>query len=96
MRADVLSSAPDAHRPPGAHARAIAPARPLRVVVIGAGMAGFAAADALVRQGHEVTVLEATMRPGGRVRTLREPFSDALFAEAGAGRIPTTHALTRH
>ncbi len=65
------------------------------VVVVGAGMAGLAAADALVREGHEVTVLEATMRPGGRVRTLREPFSDGLFAEAGAGRIPVTHALTR-
>lgn len=68
--------------------------RRLRVVVVGAGMAGLAAADALLREGHEVTVLEATMRPGGRVRTLREPFSDGLFAEAGAGRIPLTHALT--
>jgi monoamine oxidase len=58
-------------------------------------MAGLAAADALLQQGHDVTVLEATMRPGGRVRTLREPFSDGLFAEAGAGRIPVTHALTR-
>jgi monoamine oxidase len=72
-----------------------APARRLRVVVVGAGMAGLAAADTLVKQGHDVTVLEATIRPGGRVRTLREPFSDGLFAEAGAGRIPTTHALTR-
>jgi len=33
-------------------------------------------------------VLEATLRPGGRVRTLRQPFSDGLYAEAGAGRIP--------
>ena len=72
-----------------------APARRLRVVIVGAGMAGLAAADALLKQGHEVTVLEATMRAGGRVRTLREPFSDGLFAEAGAGRIPTTHTLTR-
>ncbi len=72
-----------------------APTRRLRIVVIGAGMAGLTAADALVRQEHDVTVLEATMHAGGRVRTLREPFSDGLFAEAGAGRIPTTHALTR-
>ncbi|HZJ56011.1 MAG TPA: NAD(P)/FAD-dependent oxidoreductase, partial [Myxococcaceae bacterium] len=69
--------------------------RRLRVVVVGAGMAGLAAADALGRQGHQVTVLEATMRAGGRIRTLREPFSDHLFAEAGAGRIPVTHGLTR-
>jgi monoamine oxidase len=71
------------------------PSRKLRIVVVGAGMAGLAAADALLRQGHDVTVLEATFRPGGRVRTLREPFSDGLFAEAGAGRIPSTHVLTR-
>ena len=31
---------------------------------------------------------------GGRVRTLREPFSDGLHAEAGAGRIPNTHRIT--
>jgi monoamine oxidase len=80
----------------GTHALAApVPARKLRIVVVGAGMAGMAAADALLARGHEVTVLEATLRPGGRVRTLREPFSDGLFAEAGAGRIPTTHGLTR-
>ncbi len=71
------------------------PARKLRIVVVGAGMAGMAAADALLIRGQDVTVLEATLRPGGRVRTLREPFSDGLFAEAGAGRIPSTHTLTR-
>jgi Flavin containing amine oxidoreductase len=32
--------------------------------------------------------------PGGRVNTLREPFSDGLYAEAGAARIPDNHALT--
>ncbi len=34
------------------------------------------------------------MRPGGRVLTLREPFSDGLYAEAGAARIPDNHDLT--
>ena len=65
-----------------------------RVLVVGGGLAGLAAALELRRAGHAVTVLEATLRPGGRVHTLREPFSDGLFAEAGAGRIPSTHALT--
>lgn len=55
-----------------------------RVVVIGAGLAGLAAAYELVRAGHDVTVLEAQHRPGGRVWTLREPFADGLYAEAGA------------
>lgn len=57
---------------------------PLKVVVVGAGLAGLAAAYELKVLGHDVTVLEAQMRPGGRVHTLREPFTGGLFAEAGA------------
>jgi len=55
-----------------------------KIVVVGAGLAGLAASYELVRSGHEVTVLEAQPRPGGRVRTLREPFADGLYVEAGA------------
>ena len=65
-----------------------------KVIVLGAGVAGLAAAMKLREIGHDVTVLEARTWPGGRIRTLREPFSDGLYAEAGAGRIPSTHALT--
>ena len=54
------------------------------VIVVGAGLAGLAAAWELDEAGHEVTVLEAKPRPGGRVRTLRDPFADDLYAEAGA------------
>ncbi|WP_443410982.1 FAD-dependent oxidoreductase [Arthrobacter rhombi] len=39
------------------------------VVVIGAGLAGLRAAGLAVAQGHEVTVLEATQRVGGRIDT---------------------------
>lgn len=39
------------------------------VVVIGAGLAGLRAAGLAVAQGHEVTVLEASTRVGGRVDT---------------------------
>lgn len=65
-----------------------------KIVIIGAGMAGLVAGYELSNLGHDVTVLEARMRPGGRVHTLREPFSDGLFAEAGAARIPDNHDLT--
>jgi monoamine oxidase len=61
------------------------PARgPLKVIVVGAGLAGLAAAHELVNLGHTVTVLEARDRPGGRVYTLRQPFAAGLYAEAGA------------
>jgi len=68
--------------------------RPKRVVVVGAGLAGLAAALDLVEGGHEVTILEAQMRPGGRVLTVREPFADGLYAEMGAARIPAVHDWT--
>ena len=65
-----------------------------RVVVIGAGLAGLAAAYELARTGVEVRVLEARARPGGRVHTLRAPFDDGLYAEAGAVFVPGHHATT--
>jgi monoamine oxidase len=66
----------------------------LRIIIVGAGLAGLAAAHELTRTGHEVTVLEARTRPGGRVYTLREPFSDGLYADAGAARIQDSHQHT--
>jgi monoamine oxidase len=70
------------------------PARGKRVIVIGAGLAGLVAAYELREAGHDVMVLEAQSRAGGRVQTIRQPFSDGLYAEAGALFIPNTHALT--
>ena len=47
-----------------------------RVVVIGAGLAGLVAGYELKQAGYNVTLLEARLRAGGRVLTLRKPFSD--------------------
>ena len=55
-----------------------------KILVIGAGMAGLAAAWELEAAGHRVEILEARDRVGGRVHTLRDPFSGDLHAEAGA------------
>lgn len=67
---------------------------PKKVIVLGAGLAGLVAGYELAQVGHEVTILEARARPGGRVHTIREPFSDGLHAEAGARFIPNNHDLT--
>jgi monoamine oxidase len=64
-----------------------------RVVVIGGGLAGLVAAHELKRQGHQVVVLEAQDRVGGRIYTLRS-FAPGLYAEAGGMRIPRVHDLT--
>jgi monoamine oxidase len=65
-----------------------------RVIVAGAGLAGLSAAYELDRAGFDVVILEARTRPGGRVYTLREPFSDGLYAEVGAARIQDSHEFT--
>lgn len=67
---------------------------PQRVVIVGAGMAGLVAAYELQRAGHDPVVLEAQQRVGGRVSTLRDPFTEGLYAEAGAMRLPRAHRLT--
>lgn len=56
-------------------------------MVIGAGIAGLVTADELVRAGHEVLVLEAQPRVGGRILTVREPFREGLYVEAGATHV---------
>jgi monoamine oxidase len=65
-----------------------------KIIIIGAGMSGLVAAYELVRAGHDVTMLEARDRIGGRVLTIRSPFSNSHFAEGGAARIKPSHHLT--
>lgn len=68
------------------------------VLVIGAGVAGLAAARRLHDEGHTVTVLEASARIGGRVRTVRDPRLPQpveLGAEFAHGEDNVIHALAR-
>src|SRR5713226_2582731 len=62
-----------------------------RTVIVGGGLAGLRAAGILKKAGRPVVVLEARAQPGGRVLTLREPFDEGLYAEAGAIRISAAH-----
>lgn len=70
--------------------------KPRKVIVVGAGLAGLTAAYELANWGHDVTVLEASLRPGGRVLTLRSPFSDGLYAEAGSMDFADSNRNVKH
>src|SRR5208282_1741433 len=59
-----------------------------KVIVVGAGMAGLAAAFRLRQAGVEVTVLESSDRVGGRIAT---DSRDGYVIERGAQLITSTY-----
>src|SRR6202022_3582877 len=70
--------------------------RPLRILVVGAGVGGISIARGLLRDGHDVTVLEkrADMRPGGGAVTIWSNGSTVLEQLGvdmdGAGQLLST------
>jgi monoamine oxidase len=61
-----------------------------RVIVVGAGFGGLACAERLTALGHDVTVLEARNRVGGRVLTLRD-FPSGAAVEGGGEFVGLNH-----
>ncbi|MCK4745566.1 MAG: FAD-dependent oxidoreductase, partial [Bacteroidales bacterium] len=43
----------------------------MKVVVLGAGLAGLSAAEELTRRGHEVVIIEKESHPGGLASTIK-------------------------
>lgn len=64
---------------------------PRRVIVVGAGMGGLAAATDLARRGVDVTVLERAATPGGKARHVRVAGPDGLGADVDGG--PTVFTM---
>jgi len=67
--------------------------KPQNIAIVGAGLAGLSCAYDLAMRGHKVTIFEARKRLGGRIETVREPFTNGFFVEAGAYWLNNRHTV---
>ncbi len=86
----AAAALPSLHGLPSATA-ATAP----RIIIVGAGIAGLTAADALSRLGIVAEVYEGSPRVGGRCWSERRAFAEGQIAERGGELIDTEHAEIR-
>ncbi len=64
----------------------------MRVVVVGAGLAGLRATEHIRAAGCEVVLIEGGQRAGGRVRTVHAPFVGGQYSESGAEWVDSVHS----
>jgi len=67
-----------------------------KIIVGGAGIAGLCCAYELMKNGHEVVVLEASGRHGGHVYTTRDELSDGLYGDFGQEHIVKKPSYERY
>src|SRR3989442_7859451 len=58
--------------------------QPKKVIIAGGGIAGLCCGYELMKRGHEVTIPEASGRPGGHVRTIHHPLPHGPYSDVGA------------
>jgi monoamine oxidase len=104
MAMGLLPAAPAYRFDPGGNGNGAA------VLILGAGLAGMAAAYELNKLGYRCTILEARERAGGRCWSVRKGslntetglgthsagFDEGQYFNAGPSRIPHHHGLTLH
>jgi monoamine oxidase len=77
-------------------AAAAPPPSPVRIVVVGAGLAGLTAAYRLRQAGYVAEIYEASTRIGGRCFTGRGAFADGQIYEHGGELIDSNHIELKH
>jgi monoamine oxidase len=82
-----------AGRPSSAKASSLARSDP-RVIIVGAGLAGLVAAHRLAKAGVRAGIYEASLRLGGRVKTLVGAVAPGLPSELGGEFIADDHFET--
>lgn len=65
---------------------------PLRIAIVGGGLAGLSALDTLVGRGVEAVLYEARAAAGGRTRSVQGVFADGFAFDEGAQLVNTDHA----
>lgn len=63
----------------------------MRVIVVGAGLAGLSATESLAASGVDVVLLEAGHRFGGRTRTVKDVYINGQYADSGAEWVDSIH-----